>query len=151
MNKTCRGCGAVKPIEDFRWDNKALGRRKSRCGPCENARMREDRKLHGAKRRQLDRTIYARNSDQVYKNNLRLRYGCTPTQIEKITSTAQCDICGRFATDRKLVVDHCHATGKNRGVLCIQCNTGLGQFQDNLLLLKQAICYIESQGFGFFD
>jgi hypothetical protein len=44
----------------------------------------------------------------------------------------------------ELAVDHCHTTGKVRGLLCSTCNTALGSFQDNPAYLKAAIHYLES-------
>lgn len=40
-------------------------------------------------------------------------------------------------------IDHCHDTGKVRGILCSQCNIGIGQLRDSVLLLKSAIIYLE--------
>lgn len=40
-------------------------------------------------------------------------------------------------------LDHCHSTGKVRGVLCRQCNTALGSFRDNPMLLNNAIGYLD--------
>ena len=42
----------------------------------------------------------------------------------------------------KLAVDHCHKTGKIRGLLCGGCNTSIGSFEDNPELLKNAIKYL---------
>ena len=42
-----------------------------------------------------------------------------------------------------LVVDHCHESKTVRGLLCHNCNRGLGLFQDNIEILKQAISYLE--------
>ena len=43
----------------------------------------------------------------------------------------------------QLVVDHCHKTGKIRGLICDSCNVGLGRFKDNIDNLKNAIKYLE--------
>jgi formate dehydrogenase maturation protein FdhE len=53
-----------------------------------------------------------------------------------------CAICGK-KPDR-LVVDHCHSTGKMRGLLCHQCNTVLGLVHESPLALKNAIEYLET-------
>lgn len=64
----------------------------------------------------------------------------------------KCAICGdigfKICKDSKtlLVVDHCHTTGKVRGLLCHNCNRGLGLFQDNVINLSSAIDYIKSEG-----
>lgn len=60
-----------------------------------------------------------------------------------------CKICGSegfiMNKDRhkmKLVIDHCHTTGKVRGLLCHNCNRALGLFQDSTDNLKRAIDYL---------
>lgn len=54
-----------------------------------------------------------------------------------------CHICGGVDKDRNLAIDHCHQTGKMRGLLCMGCNTALGRFKDNPDLLRKAAEYIE--------
>lgn len=44
---------------------------------------------------------------------------------------------------RRAVVDHCHSTGKVRGVLCSSCNTSLGKFRDSVEILERAIQYLK--------
>ncbi len=51
----------------------------------------------------------------------------------------RCAICHRRAT---LVVDHSHATGNYRGLLCYACNTGLGLLKDKIFVLQAAIKYL---------
>lgn len=66
-----------------------------------------------------------------------------------ITQNNTCAICHqperqmRGETLKLLAVDHCHATGKIRGLLCVACNKGLGQFDDNEERLSSAISYLK--------
>ena len=61
----------------------------------------------------------------------------------------RCHICRQvgFKIDKHqkldLAVDHCHSTGKVRGMLCHNCNRGLGLFQDNTEYLTEAVRYLE--------
>ena len=55
-----------------------------------------------------------------------------------------CEICKQMCpTGKRLAVDHCHKTNNVRGLLCSECNTGLGKFRDNTELLLKAINYLE--------
>jgi Recombination endonuclease VII/HNH endonuclease len=49
----------------------------------------------------------------------------------------------RNSVVKALAVDHCHDTGVVRGLLCVQCNTGIGKFKDNRNLLLSAIKYLD--------
>lgn len=60
-----------------------------------------------------------------------------------------CEICGgsertrmRLGPRKALAQDHCHKTGRNRGFLCSRCNTALGSFRDDPVLLQNAIAYL---------
>ena len=57
----------------------------------------------------------------------------------------QGNICGICKTPGKpLCVDHCHATGKVRGLLCRDCNLGLGNYKDNPVFTRAATAYLEA-------
>ncbi len=60
----------------------------------------------------------------------------------------QCVICSidldtRSHSANSVVVDHCHSSGKVRGLLCNECNRGLGYYHDNPVALRNAAKYIE--------
>lgn len=64
----------------------------------------------------------------------------------------KCAICNREETRMhngkvtRLCIDHCHDSGKVRGLLCHACNTAIGKFEDRIDLLNNAILYLKSQG-----
>ena len=58
-------------------------------------------------------------------------------------SKGLCAICGQEPyRNKKLVIDHCHRTGKVRNLLCQSCNLGLGLFKDNPNALRTAAAYV---------
>lgn len=62
-------------------------------------------------------------------------------EMLKFKQGYSCAICGKQV---KLHVDHDHETGEVRGLLCNNCNVGLGFFDDNPMLLIAAIRYLKS-------
>lgn len=54
-----------------------------------------------------------------------------------------CRICKNPPTTSRLYLDHCHSGGIFRGLLCRECNSGLGQFRDNPEILRAAAEYLE--------
>lgn len=56
-----------------------------------------------------------------------------------------CPICNKttIAGISKIVLDHCHKTGEVRGYLCESCNTGIGRFDDNKIILERAIKWLK--------
>lgn len=75
-------------------------------------------------------SILKRKYNLDYSDYLQMRQDCNN----------RCQICKK---DKPLVVDHCHTTGKVRGLLCSQCNSGLGHIKDNIDHLKKMIEYLE--------
>lgn len=57
-----------------------------------------------------------------------------------------CAICRASDDDNPLVVDHDHATGKVRGLLCGSCNTGIGMLRDSITNLQRAVWYLSEGG-----
>ena len=59
-----------------------------------------------------------------------------------------CAICGERPDGRGLAQDHCHATERERDLLCQRCNVGLGQFRDRPDLLRRAADYLQCHAEG---
>ena len=77
------------------------------------------------------------------------KYGMTLAEKKKMQDEQgnKCKICLQEFNDKVAsCVDHCHTTGNIRGLLCRQCNVGLGNFQDNPLALIKAAEYLEEAG-----
>ena len=73
------------------------------------------------------------------------RYGVTLEQYDKMFEgqNGVCAICGGInKSDRRLAIDHNHETGKIRGLLCSNCNTGIGMLKENINILCSAISYL---------
>ena len=72
-------------------------------------------------------------------------YDLTEEQYDQmnLAVSGRCQICGD-SPDYSLHVDHCHKTGKTRGLLCRTCNLGIGYFKDSTELLQIAIEYLDA-------
>ena len=87
------------------------------------------------------------------KSYLKQKYGVTPEHVDALLA-AQGEVCaicrkpGRDSRGFRPHVDHDHATGVVRGVLCNLCNQGLGAFRDDTALLAAAIEYLRANSRG---
>ncbi|MCC7389392.1 MAG: endonuclease VII domain-containing protein [Phycisphaerales bacterium] len=86
------------------------------------------------------------------RDRLRAKYRITPEQYEAwaILQDGRCAICRQLppVTPQRtvLVVDHCHTTGKPRGLLCYRCNASLGMVGESLNVLRNMVRYLEVHG-----
>ena len=159
MTKTCSKCKETKPVEDFRIHN---GYVRGECRACEAAIRklhyqtdpakfaaasrkwcRENREHHNATKRAWHAANKAKHKDTTLKRT----YGISLGDYENLLALqgGVCAVC-KTATHsncgRALHVDHCHATGKIRGLLCGKCNSLLGFVNDDVKLLDAAKEYL---------
>jgi hypothetical protein len=136
---TCTKCGETKTLEEFtRCKKSKTGYRKT-CKDC---------------RRVQQRKWMDENSDHFKslcrKQHLKVRYGITPEDYDVMLQKqkGKCAICDRHGQSpgnkRLLDVDHCHKTGKIRGLLCNRCNQSMGKVKDDIDLLKKFLAYLIS-------
>jgi hypothetical protein len=82
------------------------------------------------------------------RSRLKNTYGLTEQSYKNmfVSQDYRCAICNTHQDEihRKLHVDHCHESGKVRGLLCNDCNRGLGSFKDDLGRMTAAIRYLEN-------
>ena len=86
-----------------------------------------------------------RDHKKYLKYRLQYNFGISLEEYERKLKeqNSKCAICGN-STNNTLNVDHCHMTNKFRGLLCSNCNTGLGLFKDNIETLQKAIEYLKN-------
>jgi recombination endonuclease VII len=99
------------------------------------------------------KSILAKQAEYARVNAVEIRLkrkGLDPGLKSVVEATNSCGICGRPGDGRwkQLTIDHCHKTGRFRGMLCSRCNRGLGFFQDDPALLKKAMAYLASRRGG---
>ena len=124
--KRCKKCGEMKNESDFHHNPRMIDRRQSWCKQCT---AKEDRNRSLLKNFSITRNKY--NKMLELQNNVCLICGKPETHINNN---------GKI---NLLSVDHCHKTGKIRGLLCRRCNLTLGAINEDIKILKAAIIYLE--------
>ena len=104
-------------------------------------------------RREFMRAWRAQNKDKIAASTARARakrYGLELSELERMTAEqgGTCAICRDAfpANPKHCHVDHCHDTGKVRGLLCILCNLMLGKARDRPDVLIRAAEYLRAHG-----
>ncbi|TMR93492.1 endonuclease domain-containing protein [Nonomuraea basaltis] len=124
--KFCPRCSEIKTHAEFGSNRSSKDGLTAYCRACHTVVVRENKiKNHG--------------SDRNYK--LKLRYGITEDDFERMLAR-QGGLCAICRAVPGTFVDHSHQTGQVRGVLCFNCNNGLGHFGDNTVLLELAALYL---------
>ena len=146
--KKCSLCKTEKPRDNFSWQNKKKNKVMSACKLCNRTRQKEKRAANPEAQRIKDnksyqkhkehRVNYARvyrkeNPDKTRATNLKAKYGITAKDYDDMFALQEgrCKICSADQSELKriLCVDHCHSSGKIRGLLCDTCNKFLGFYE----------------------
>jgi hypothetical protein len=125
------------------------GNARGRCRECEKQRWEQRKK-------EMRETVEVAYGKQVaswfvrnHQSNLK-RYGLSEQQFALMLEgqDCKCAICGiglEVQSDEhneRPCIDHCHATGKVRGILCSLCNKGIGALRDSATLCERASQYL---------
>jgi hypothetical protein len=159
--KTCKTCKEFKSLDSFRI---ASDNRDGRQGECKECKKKKKAEWHAqnpglwaaqSKAQRLKDVAKANaatkkwrdaNPDKVKALFIGKRYGLTLERWNEMFAyqEGKCAICGTHQDQLKLelAVDHCHKTGKVRGLLCVRCNRAIGLMEDNPELLHSAIVHL---------
>jgi len=137
-HKFCYRCQQSRPVAEFYFYKRAVACPYSAtCKPCQRSdRMR---RYHASDKQ----TIW----EKAFARRIMRDYGITVREYLEflLKQGSVCAICKKPPKERcRLSVDHCHRTGKVRGLLCRACNRGIGIFKDQPALLASAMAYLEA-------
>lgn len=135
--KECTECGTVKILTAFQKNKRIKSGYGSKCKDCVNKYKREYLSSNPEKK-----TKGLRNAATLSK------YGISKSTYYEIMNQAgdTCPTCkNKFTVEKRRCkcLDHCHNTGKIRGVICNMCNTALGRVEDNTDTLTNLINWIK--------
>lgn len=147
--RRCIDCQVEKELHEFpvtKWVN-------SKCRECsvEYTRQRRARSpyLLAARAREQFSKWYAKHPGWAAEYNRKVTRGIPYGTHAKLLAKQhnKCAICSNPVGVKKkdCSLDHCHRTGRVRGVLCHLCNSALGFFRDDPKLLYLAIKYLTKQ------
>lgn len=128
--KPCKDCGAETVYKP---------RRAMLCKPCRASRLRAY-----CKRTDYHRRRYIRTAQQERERHLVRKYGVTQADYDRMLrdQDGRCAVCGKTQA-RAFDVDHCHTSGKVRGLLCTSCNRMIGHAGDSVERLRAAAEYLK--------
>lgn len=101
-------------------------------------------------RRQYHKDYWAKNKHIKKEKGrqywLKSKYNITPKDYDEMLEKQnhRCALCNKHVSEleRRLAVDHCHDTGIIRGLLCMPCNTSLGQLGDTPKAISKILSYL---------
>lgn len=136
--KACSACRAVKALSAFTPRPDRNGSPRAKCRECEAARKRS-RYMADEKMRYVHRV-----ASRKYRHRVSLEKFNALFAAQK----GCCGICQRHQSEspKTFAVDHDHATGEIRGLLCNECNLFLGLAHDDPAVLAAAISYLAQKG-----
>src|SRR5262249_28416565 len=156
--KTCKRCGQAKELDQFYANPSGRDGKRPECKQCTATRRREWYEANREREIARVREWQVANPDRVRENlprlpaaghrtlsnrksHLKRKYGMPVEEFDEMLARqgGGCAICGRPDADN---VDHDHATGRVRGILCFNCNIAVGQMEDDEERFAAAIVYL---------
>lgn len=139
--KICTKCGQEQSLRRFYRNKGMKDGRLNHCKSCVS------KSVNTAEQREYKK-IWQQSAEAKAINRqaqLKMKYGITLEDYDDMLDEqgGVCAICGNPPTGRRLAVDHNHEIGVFRGLLCNNCNRGIGHLKEDIKILKQAIKYLK--------
>lgn len=141
----CKKCGDWKDLIEYPKDKNSFLGIYSYCSSCANERARDNHKKIRAKDSEGWEEHRRKYRHRYYKKF----YGISLEQFEELFKSQDCK-CAICLCDldidlesKKAHLDHNHATGQIRQILCVRCNKGIGYLQEDLTIMRSAIEYLK--------
>jgi hypothetical protein len=146
---TCSRCKKTLLKTEFHRNSRHKNGASTFCKQCQIQCTKEWQRKNSKKWNEYQKAYYHKNYEKLSRDRRRrhakTKFGISLEEYEQYCSQPCCEICAvKFDSKNKPHLDHCHASGHIRGVLCASCNRGLGHFKDNSTSLQQAIAYLET-------
>jgi hypothetical protein len=157
--KLCRKCSSFKQLDEFGRDKNKADKLRTYCKECNSNEYKKWYYKDSEKSKQVSKEWRDRNPDKrkamwekyfITDKKLKMfkTYGLTFGEYEKMLQDQEfkCKTCLiHFSTipAKQVHIDHCHKSGKVRGILCHRCNISLGTIKENIQTLKNMIIYLE--------
>lgn len=163
----CTTCGESKPLSGFKRRKSVSDGHRKQCKECmkkvaakwpkpskEKSREHSRRHYYKHQEKEIQRSSSVNRSrkDAIRDKRYQKEYGITLEDFEAMRA-AQGGVCACCGDEEKSIhrkgaainlhVDHCHDTGKVRGLLCTRCNIGIGFLMNDVEIMLKAAIYIE--------
>lgn len=147
MMKTCKVCGEEKDVSCFYKNSSYSDGLASKCKECHIKQTTENYHRNPSIN-ESNKKRYFQNIDAERNRDYKRKYGISLEQYNEMLESQNscCSICGTSSKEvskNRLFVDHCHRTGKVRGLLCHHCNSMIGLARDDVNVLSRAISYLK--------
>lgn len=125
---------------------KVTGNRHYHCKACQQAYQREMGEKYRRDGRYREKPYITIKAKRARYKHVKKLYNLTPVAYDDLMTQAvwACQIC--YTNSSFLCIDHIHATGEVRGILCKPCNLAIGLLRDDPDILANAIDYLKKQG-----
>jgi Autographiviridae endonuclease VII len=148
--KFCSTCEETKPVAEFNKQPGVKDGLRRECRECESKRFKAFYATNLQTQRARDRKRYPTEREMRSNAHYKRKYGISIEEYQRMLEQQNgvCAICHQAESVTwkgraiPLAVDHCHKTGKVRGLLCNRCNRVLSLFDDDIEVMKSAINYL---------